>query len=324
MPDESLDILIKTTADTSGGKHVSPALNQTGEAAQRLQRIFESTKGDSGIAESVKGMARGAEEAERGLRRLEPAQASAKKSASELGEAHKELHRMMQLVTEQSPLLGVALEGAFSTVSAAIMAATVVFRELAQAEPASPAKARDTAASLAEGFGGMAGPISEAVNAANEAQTAYNQWSQHSHEDFMRAAKDLDRKQLAAAPAKQLGAPGAFGDVERAAVTVGTGETARARNRGGRALTQQERDAISAGDQIEPAMKALLQEVAKMQDKHVNGLKQAVEVITGTSQTVDRLVGLMKTLVAHQEQLRADMNAHAQQLAAWARTTQIP
>lgn len=291
--------LNKRIAEASGGKQVSPVLNRTGDAAQRLQRIFESTKGDPGIAESLKGMARGAEDAEGGVKRLGPAQESAKRSALELGEAHKELHRMMHLLTEQSPLLGVALKGAFSPVSAAMMAATMVFRELAQAEQGSLAKAGDTA----EGF---------------------DQWIQRMHEDFTRVAKDPDGKPLAAAPAKQLGAPGALGDVEQAAVTVETGETASAKNRAGRALTQPSQEANAAGDPIDPAMKALLQEVAKMQDRHVNGLKQAVEVITGTSHTVDGLVGLMKRLVAHQEQLRADMNGHAQQLAAWARTTQIP
>ena len=128
----------------------------------------------------------------------------------------------------------------------------------------------------------------------------------------------------AAALAKPPGAPGAFGDLERAAATPEAGERAGARNGGGRALTQQERDALSAGDQIDPAMKALLVEVAKMQDRHVDGLKQAVDVIAGTAETVDGLMGLMRTMVAHQQQLESDQSAMAQQLAAWARTTQIP
>jgi outer membrane murein-binding lipoprotein Lpp len=71
-------------------------------------------------------------------------------------------------------------------------------------------------------------------------------------------------------------------------------------------------------------MKALLVEVAKMQDRHVDGLKQAVDVIAGTAETVDGLMGLMRTMVAHQQQLESDQSAMAQQLAAWARTTQIP
>jgi ABC-type transporter Mla subunit MlaD len=81
---------------------------------------------------------------------------------------------------------------------------------------------------------------------------------------------------------------------------------------------------MPAADPIEPALKALLSEVAKMQDRHVNGLRQAVDVIASHSNTVDGLIQFMQTMAAHQEQLRADLNAHAQQLAATARSTQIP
>jgi hypothetical protein len=140
-------------------------------------------------------------------------------------------------------------------------------------------------------------------------------------------------------------APGADGDMERAAASAETATAARAasvegatpaqaakasataaraRNGGGPALPQQEQDATSAEDRVDPAMKALLMEVAKVQDKYINGLKQAVDAITGTSETVDGLVGLMSTMVAHQQQLQSDQSAMAQQLAAWARTTQIP
>jgi len=321
VPDESLHILKKTTADTTGGTQATASLNQRSDAAKRLQAIFDSIKGEPGSAELL-------------------------------------------------------------------------------------AKASDTAGNLGRGFGEMAGPMREGVKAANEAQMAYDRWSQHLHEDLTRVAKDLDNDNAklrgdetapmglmqaekaaaeavargmtakglegqqipgderraeeakgrlpagqfaaseakmeareryrpatdaakagaenAAALAKPPGAPGAFGDLERAAATPEAGERAGARNGGGRALTQQERDALSAGDQIDPAMKALLVEVAKMQDRHVDGLKQAVDVIAGTAETVDGLMGLMRTMVAHQQQLESDQSAMAQQLAAWARTTQIP
>jgi hypothetical protein len=261
MPDESLDILNRTTADACGGTQAAAALNQTSDAAKRLQAIFDSTRREAGSGESA-------------------------------------------------------------------------------------AKARDTAENLGRGFGELAGRMREGGGAANQAQMAYDQPSQDLHEDLTRAAKDLDNdiaklrgdkpaqmglvqaRQTAAenavVPAKQPGPPGAFGDRAGAAATAEAGETAGAKSQGGRALTQQGRDVLLAGDEIDPAMKALLVEVAKLQDQHVNGLKQAVAVMASHSTTVEGLAGLMRTIAAHQEQLRSDVNAHAQQLAAWARTTQIP
>jgi len=182
----------------------------------------------------------------------------------------------------------------------------------------------------------MAGLMREGANAADEAQTGLMQAQKAAPEASMEAPEEpegtrhrekgrsSDSSLLPSSLCLSPLSPGASGDLERAAATAEAGERAGASNGGGRALTQPERDALSAGDQIDPAMKALLAEVAKMQDKHVNGLKQAVEVITGTSETVDGLVGLMRTMVAHQQQLQSDQNAMAQQLAAWARTTQIP
>jgi hypothetical protein len=75
---------------------------------------------------------------------------------------------------------------------------------------------------------------------------------------------------------------------------------------------------------VDPAIKALLVEIGKMQDRHVNALKQAVDVISGASRTVDGMVGLMRTVIARQAQLQGEQAAMAQQMAAWARSTQIP
>ena len=81
---------------------------------------------------------------------------------------------------------------------------------------------------------------------------------------------------------------------------------------------------MPAGDPIEPAIKALLSEMAKMQDQRMHGLRQAVDVIATHADAMDGLIQFMQTIAAHQEQLRADVNDHGQQLAAWARATQIP
>ena len=281
MPDESLEVLAKTTAGTSGGKPAAAAPAQRSDATQRLQHIFESTMGDPGIAESVKGMARAADDAQRAY-----------------DQWSQHLH---------AALTRVALD--WTGLAAAKAAA-----EAAEKRAAGPeAAAREVTAARLEGgsrFGiGNAEPrAEEARGKLPAAQFAASEAETEAREKYRPAA------------AKQPGARGALGDVEGVAVTVETGETARTNPGPGQALTQQDRDAASAEDPVDPAMKALLVEVAKMQDKHVNGLKQAVNVIIGTSQTVDGLVGLIKTAIARQAQLQGEQTAMAEQMAAWARS----
>jgi hypothetical protein len=297
MPDESLEVLIKTTAGASGGKPAAVALNQTSDAAQRLQRIFESTKGDPGIAESLKGMARGTDDAQRAYEQWSQ-------------HLHEDFTRLAK---------GLDMKRLAAGKAAADRAGEGAAEPEAAARDAGPKRLGGRPMRGAEACAAEAkGLLPAAQSATSEAKMESAEESRPVTNAARAAAQN------AAAAAKQLGSSGAFGDREQVALPAEAGETARANRGPAQALTQQDRDASWAEDRVDPAIKALLAEVAKMQDKHLNGLKQAVDVISGASQTVDGLVGLMKTAIAHHAQLQGEQIAMAQQMAAWARSTQIP
>jgi hypothetical protein len=179
MPDESLEILIKTAADTSGATQAAASLGKTAEAAKGLQVTFDKAKGAT-------------EELTDKSKKLAPTQDETTKSAQGMGEAHRELHRLMHQVTEESPILGLAMRAAFSPVGAAIMAASLAIRFAAQAEAESLARARGAAEEAARGFGGMAGPMRAATDAAAESQVAFDEWSAHLGKDCEHVTGELE------------------------------------------------------------------------------------------------------------------------------------
>jgi hypothetical protein len=279
MPDESLKVLIKTTAGAPGGKPGVAALDRTSDAARRLQDIFESTKGDPGIAESVRGMAQGAGDAR-------PAYGQRSQHPHEdLMQAVKDLDR------RQMPAAMAAGDAAGKRATGPETGGRA--REAKDELPAAPFAASEARLKAGDKYP----PATDAAKA--EAQNA-------------------------AAAAKQPGAPGIYGGVEQVAVTVESGETAGTSQGPGQALTQQDRDASPVEDRVDPAIKALLAEVGKMQDRHLNGLQQAVDMIAGTAQTVDGLIGLMKAMAARQQRIEGDQGALVRQMVEWARSTQIP
>ena len=300
MPDENFDILTKTPAGTAGGTQATASLHPRSEAAKRLQAIFDSTKGEPGSGEL-------------------PAEAI--NTARDLGRAFGEVAGAMR---EGANAANKAQMGLMQAQKAAAEAAEgratrpeAVAREVAarglegEQIPGDQRRAEEAKGKLPAGQ--FAAP--EARIEAPKEQAGTGEKEKGRSSDFSHLPPSLCLSPLS---------PGAAGGLERATATAEAGERAGARNEGERALSQPKRDAPPAGDQMDPAMKALLVEVAKVQARHLDGLRQAVDVITGTSETVDRLVGLMRTMAAHQQQLQSDQSAIAQQLAAWARTTQIP
>jgi len=286
-------VRMKTVA-ASGAEEAAAALNLTTGAAKRLQAIFDSTKGDPAIAASLAKTRDAAENLGRGFGDLPGPTRGAVNAANE---PQRALNQWSQPSPEDATRIANDLQA--KPLAAAKAAVEPAEKRAAGAEAAG----RDVAAKPAE--------------AANEAPA-----KPRPRTDAAKPAAEY-----AAAPAIRLGAPGASADLRsRFGIGIRTevGEKPGAKNRGGPAATQPQREAMPAADPIEPAIKALLSEVAKMQDQHVKGLRQAVDVIASHSNTVDGLIQFMQTMAAHQEQLRADLNAHAQQLAATARSTQIP
>jgi hypothetical protein len=296
VPDESLNILNKTTADTAGGTQTTASPKQRSDAAERLQAIFDSIKGGEGV--------NAANEAQRAYDRW------SQHLHEDLTQLAKDLdYSVAKLRGDETAPMGLmqAQKAAAEAVAREVTAKGLEGRQIPGDERrAEEAKGRLPAGQFA---------ASEAKMEAREERES----TRHKEE-----GRSSDFRLLPSSSYLPPPAPGAPGELERTAATTEAGERAGAKSGGGRALTQQERDALRAGDQVGPAMKALLVEVAKMQDQHVNGLKRAVDVIAGTSETVDGLVGLMRTIAARQQQLQSDQSAMAQQLAAWARTTQIP
>jgi len=296
MPNQSLEVRIETTADTPGGKLAAAALNQTSDAARRLQRVFDSTAGDASIAESLQGMARGAEDAQKACEQWSQ-------------RLHEEFTRPSKDPESKPPAAG-------NTASDAAQE-WAIGPEIA----ARDARARRMDVWRLPGADRRAGAVERdlaaAHFAASEAKTGATGES-----PLATAARPPARSPVAAAT--QAVPPGALGTRNRAAVGADSSQTVQAATGSGQAWAAQDRDLSSAQDRVDPAIKALLVEIGKMQDRHVNALKQAVDVISGASRTVDGMVGLMRTVIARQAQLQGEQAAMAQQMAAWARSTQIP
>lgn len=89
MPDEQLDILIRSTADNTGFD----------QAAAGQAKLTEGSKDNE--EQTIK-----------------------------LGNAHRDLHKAMHMVTEQSPLLGAAVRAALNPIGAAIGGALIIFKQV--------------------------------------------------------------------------------------------------------------------------------------------------------------------------------------------------
>jgi len=310
---------MKQSADASGGKEAAAALNQSAEVAKRLQVIFDGTKGDPGIAESLAKTRDAAGNLARGFGDMAGPGWGAVNAPND---AQRAGDQSSQPLPEDPNRLAKPPDG--TRLAAAMAAAEPADRRATGPEPAG----RDAAAKRLErrsrfGIGKDKHPEEEAKGKLPAAPLGPSEATSVAPE---KPRPPTDAAQ-AAARANPLGAPGASGDLESRfgiGIRAEAGERTGARNRAGPASTQQEREPIPALDPVEPAIKALLSEVARMQDQRMHGLRQAVEVIATHSEAMDGLIQFMQTIAAHQEQLRADVTAHGEQLAAWARTTQIP
>jgi len=155
MADKNYTIRISTTADNSG-------TNAAGKAAEDAGKKITQANEESGHS-------------------FLHAESSA-----------RAFHQLLHGLTEESPLLGLALRAALSPQSAAIMAVAVGLRMMTQAEDEAKQKAQETAESLGKGFGSMEGPMEAAISAAHEATAAYDQWAAHLGQDFNGTQKALN------------------------------------------------------------------------------------------------------------------------------------
>lgn len=119
MADESLELLIKTTADTSGADKVAGATEELTKGTQKSAAAHEE----------------------------------AGKAAEKHGEHHRELHRLMHKVTEESPALGLAMRAYFATpVGAAIMAVVMALEHFMKVQEQAKEKAKEAAGELAKKY----------------------------------------------------------------------------------------------------------------------------------------------------------------------------
>jgi hypothetical protein len=158
VADDTLDILIRLGSDTTGGQQVLGTIKETTEATK---------KGHQANEENEKGVL-------------------------SLGHAHRELHQLMHRVTEQSPLMGLAMRAAMSPQGAAIMAVVAAFHELNKAEEESGAKAKEASEANASSYGTMEEPIRNAIKAAQDAQAEFAKWTQQQKEDLTEINRQLD------------------------------------------------------------------------------------------------------------------------------------
>jgi hypothetical protein len=92
-----------------------------------------------------------------------------KEHTLKLGEAHREMHKLMHLASEEAPILGVAMRSAFSPIGAALMGAIAVFRYFNSTIEESKKKAEELAESFSRSIGDMRSALEEA-----RAQVAMN------------------------------------------------------------------------------------------------------------------------------------------------------
>ena len=111
--DTNLEIAIKLSADAAPANAATAALNETGDAAKRLQSIFEGTKG------AVPAEAFNA---------LEQSHKKSGQAAQEHGGHLHALHRIFHALNEVVPGLGLAMQAAFSPIGAVISLAVMALR----------------------------------------------------------------------------------------------------------------------------------------------------------------------------------------------------
>jgi len=143
MPDETVDILLRTQGDTAGAEKVTGAVDETTAATRR----------------SV------------------PAQEEAGKAAEKHGSAHRELHRLMHQVTEESPILGLAMRAVFSPLGAIIMGVVMAIQYYKTAIEDAKKKAEEMGKKASESFGDMKESMHDAHDETEKQQLAFDEWT---------------------------------------------------------------------------------------------------------------------------------------------------
>lgn len=111
------------------------------------------------------------------LRETKQPTEEASESTLHLGHAHRELHMLMEQVTEASPALGIAMRAATGgAVSASVMALVLVVRELSKAQEESRKKAEELADQARETFKIYEDAAWAAKSKLNELREEHDKW----------------------------------------------------------------------------------------------------------------------------------------------------
>jgi hypothetical protein len=142
MADQSLEILIKIQSELAQLQQTVQGLN---EAKQATQRGTEANK-------------------EHG------------KSFVQLAEHSRGFHRLLHSITEESPVMGLALHAAFSGPGAAIAGLILLLHQMKSADKESEKAANEAAESASEGFIDIGKAIEKSVDHIHDAKIAHDEW----------------------------------------------------------------------------------------------------------------------------------------------------
>lgn len=145
-------------------------LNFTADARSLVAASKESSAAVSEVGAST-------EKTTDQTRKLTPAHEEATHAAHKHAGGHKELHKAMHLVMEESPALGLALKAALSPIGGAIMAAVIAFKGVSEQIEEINKELDAMGAEAARGFGKMKESSREATEEIGKQKTAFAHWA---------------------------------------------------------------------------------------------------------------------------------------------------
>jgi hypothetical protein len=160
VADQSLDIVIKTLADKHGAEEVRRALDG----------ITDATKQSTVVTE-----AHG-------------------KAVHELESQHRLLHTAMHKLTEESPLLGVALRSALSPTSAVIIGMVTAFSYLTKAQKEAEKAAKEMAAALTKSLEDSQESANKATATIAGLSKSFDDWLAGLSQKMPSATAQLDKQ----------------------------------------------------------------------------------------------------------------------------------
>lgn len=108
--------------------------------------------------------------------RLAEAQEGAEKSAGKLKDGHKELHKLMELMSSQSPVLGTALRAFLSPIGAGLTTAILLFRAVKTDIEETERKLNEMGSAAARELGDLSTNLVQAREQVVRNKEEYEKW----------------------------------------------------------------------------------------------------------------------------------------------------